>query len=131
MQAESSKSIDQEPSNSATTSQKSTTQDGSRSPESGSHDGGSQAGLDGVSSGCAGPVLKGAQTVETGAEEPSSGTYESHFTLPGERVTAYEHATTPSIPTGFKVTKRPASTAEGPSLADCPNGVWPNYALDN
>lgn len=122
MQTESTKSIEQEPSNSATASRKPTTQDGFRSPEPGSHDEGSQSGLDGVSPGRASSVLKGSQTGETGAGEPSLDTYESHYTLPGERVTAYEHATTPSVPTGFKVTKRPASAA-GPSLADCPNGV--------
>ncbi|KAG8167588.1 hypothetical protein KVR01_003277 [Diaporthe batatas] len=124
MQTESTKSIDQEPSNSATTSQKTTTQDGFRSPEPGSLDGGSRSGLDGVSSGRASPVLRAAQSVEAGAEEePSSGTYESHYTLPGERVAAYEHATAPSIPAAFKVIKRPASAAEGPSLADCPNEI--------
>ncbi|POS76149.1 hypothetical protein DHEL01_v205462 [Diaporthe helianthi] len=127
MQTESTKSIDQEPSNSATTSQKSTTQDGYHFPEPGFHGGGPQTGLGGLPSGRvasgAGPVLKGGKTVETGAEEPSSGNHENHHTLPGGRVTAYEHATILDTPTGFKVTKRPAPASEGPSLADCPNEI--------
>lgn len=127
MQTEPTYSIDQETSPNASISQQSTTQDGFRSPEPGSRDGGPDPGPHGFSSGLgangARPVLKGGETVETGAEGPSSGYHEGHYTLPGERVTAYEHATIPSIPTGFKVTKRPAPSSEGPSLADCPNEI--------
>lgn len=127
MQTEPTKTIDREPSTNASTSQQSITQDGFRSPESGSIDGGSQLELHSLSSGRvadgASPVLKASNAVETAAEEPSLGSHESHYTLPGERVTAYEHATTPILPTGFKVTKRPIPSSEGPSLADCPNGV--------
>ncbi|KAK7742465.1 hypothetical protein SLS63_000029 [Diaporthe eres] len=71
----------------------------------------------------ASPVLKGINTDETGEEQRASGSLECRSILPGERVSAYEHATTPSIPTGFKVTKRHSPSSEGPSLADCPNEI--------
>lgn len=44
-------------------------------------------------------------------------------------MTAYEHATIPSMPTGFKVMKRPSPSSDGPSLADCPNGMELSFAL--
>lgn len=127
MQTEPTKTIDREPSANPSTSQQPITQDGFRSPEPGSLDGRSQPEPHGLSSGSvangARPVLKAGNAVETGAEEHSLGSHEGHYTLPGERVTAYEHATTPILPTGFKVTKRPSPSSEGPSLADCPNGM--------
>lgn len=127
MQTEPTKSKDQGPSTNAPTSQQPTTQDGFRAPEPGSLDGSSQPEFCGAPSGRvpngASPVLKAVNTEETGQEQRASGSQEGHFTLPGERVSAYEHATTPSIPTGFKVTKRPGPSSEGPSLTDCPNGV--------
>ncbi|KUI54843.1 F-box/WD repeat-containing protein pof10 [Cytospora mali] len=50
---------------------------------------------------------------------------EERLTLPGERVFAYENATTPTIPQsmGFKVIKRSGSLSAGHSLADCPNEI--------
>lgn len=133
MQTEPTKSIDQEPSTNAPTPQQPTTQDGFRSPGPGSLDGSSQPGFCGPPSGRvpngASPVLKGSNTDETGEEQRASVSREDRSTLPGERVSAYEHATTPSIPTGFKVTKRPSPTSEGPSLADCPNGVYSSHVL--
>jgi hypothetical protein len=128
MQTEPTKSIDQEPPTSASTSEQTNIQDGFRSPEPSSLDEGSQTGLPGLSSALvangASPVLKGGYIAETGAEGPSPDSHEDHYySLPGGRVAAYEHATTPSIPTGFKVAKRPISPSEGPSLTDCPNGV--------
>lgn len=134
MQTEPTKTIDREPSTNASTSQQSITQDGFRSPEPGSLDGDPQPELHGLSSGRlangASPVLKAGNAVETGADEPPLGSHESHYALPGERVTAYEHATTPVLPTGFKVTKRPSPSSEGPSLADCPNGVYPTHVFN-
>lgn len=46
-------------------------------------------------------------------------------TLPGERITAYENAATPDMSqtVGFKVVKRSGPPSDGPSLADCPNGM--------
>lgn len=127
MQTEPTKSIDQGSSTNSPVSQQPTTQDGFRSPEPGSLDGGSQPGFDGLSSGRvpngASPVLKGATADETGREQGASGSHEGHPILHGERISAYEHATTPSIPAGFKVTKRTSPPSEGPSLTDCPNGV--------
>lgn len=127
MQTEPTKSINQEPSTNASKSQQPTTQDGFRSPELGSLDGSSQPGFCGATSGRvpngASPVLRDINTVEAGQEQRASGSHEGHVTLPGQRVTAYEHATTPTIPTGFKVTKRPGPSSEGPSLEDCPNGA--------
>lgn len=46
--------------------------------------------------------------------------------LPGERISAYENAMTPTIPrqaSGFTVIKRSGSPGDGPGLADCPNGT--------
>lgn len=47
------------------------------------------------------------------------------FTLPGERIAAYENAATPTaLPTmGFKVVKRSGTISDGLSLTDCPNGA--------
>lgn len=134
MQTEPTKSIDQETSTNAPIPEQPTTQDGFRSPEPGSLDGISQPGFCGPLSGRvpngANPVLKGANADETGEEQRASGSHEDRFTLPGGRVSAYEHATTPSIPTGFKVTKRPSPSSEGPSLADCPNGMYSSHTFE-
>lgn len=134
MQTEPTKSIDQEPSTNAPTPQQTTTQDGFRSPGPGSFNGSSQPGFCGTPSGRvpngASPVLKEVDTDETGEVQRASGSLEGRFTLPGERVSAYEHATTPSIPMGFKVTKRPGPSSDGPSLTDCPNGVYSSHTLE-
>lgn len=47
--------------------------------------------------------------------------------LPGDRISAYENAITPTAPQtmGFKVVKRSGSVTDGPTLTDCPNGMWP------
>lgn len=127
MQTEPTKSIDQESSTNVPAAEQPTTQDGFRAPEPGFLDGNSQPGFCGGPSGRvpngASPVLKQVNTDKTGQEQRASGSQDGHLTLPGGRVSAYEHATTPSIPTGFKVTKRPGLSSEGPSLTDCPNGV--------
>lgn len=45
--------------------------------------------------------------------------------LPGERISAYENAITPTAQQtmGFKVVKRSGSVSDGPTLTDCPNGT--------
>ncbi|ROW09370.1 hypothetical protein VMCG_02566 [Cytospora schulzeri] len=50
---------------------------------------------------------------------------EERPTLPGERVSAYENATIPTVPQvmGFKVMKRSGPLSDGPSLTDCPNEI--------
>lgn len=47
------------------------------------------------------------------------------ITFPGERISAYENAATPTTPQsmGFKVIKRSGPSSNGASLSDCPNGV--------
>lgn len=47
------------------------------------------------------------------------------FTLPGERIAAYENATAPTPPhtLGFKVVKPSGPNSVGLSLPDCPNGA--------
>lgn len=51
--------------------------------------------------------------------------HEGGFILPGERISAYENASTPSIqqPMGFQVIKRSDPSSYGLSLTDCPNGA--------
>lgn len=62
---------------------------------------------------------------------PSEGTSrrvrspDGGFTLPGERVAAYEGAATPTAQhtIGFKVVKRSGPKSDSLSLTDCPNGA--------
>lgn len=47
--------------------------------------------------------------------------------LPGERITAYENSAPAAVmphTVGFKIVKRSGASSGGPSLADCPNGMW-------
>ena len=53
--------------------------------------------------------------------------------LPGQRISEYEKALTPSTPRqalGFKVIKRPDSPSDGVQLTDFPNGRYPLLLLD-
>ncbi|KAJ4389860.1 hypothetical protein N0V93_007332 [Gnomoniopsis smithogilvyi] len=51
--------------------------------------------------------------------------HEGHTPVPGERVSAYENAATPTghQAMGFKVVKRSGSPSNGPRLTDCPNEI--------
>lgn len=50
---------------------------------------------------------------------------EGHTSTPGERISAYENAVTPTGQRniGFKVIKRSGSPSNGPELTDFPNGT--------
>lgn len=128
MQTEPIDSIEKVTSTQAPESHEPTTQDGFHPAEPGLLDGREQPG-----SGRPLPDSFEARARSTSAvradklEEttcPLSGQVE-RITLPGERISAYENATTPTVPQsmGFKVIKRSGPSSGGASLPDCPNGL--------
>lgn len=53
--------------------------------------------------------------------------------LPGQRISEYEKALTPSTPRqalGFKVIRRPDSPSDGVQLTDFPNGPYPSLLMN-
>lgn len=112
MQTEPIQSITIVPTIEATQSRKSTTQDGLRPAEPSILDGGGF------------PANGDAATQSGGPPHPVRNS-NGGFTLPGERIAAYENAATPITQhtMGFKVMKRSGPLHDGPSLTDCPNGA--------
>lgn len=127
MQTEPINSTGKVPSTQVPESHQPTTQDGFHSAKPGSLDGRAQLGSGSLSPGS---VAAGAHSASATRADQAERTcllsdQEERHILPGERVSAYENATTPMLPQsmGFKVIKRSGASFEGPSLADCPNGM--------
>lgn len=97
----------------ATQSRNYTTQDGLCPAETGI--------LDGRGSPVYGEATAQSEGASRRVKSPDGG-----FTLPGERIAAYENAATPTTQhtMGFKVIRRSGLTSDGLSLADCPNGAY-------
>ncbi|KAJ4423017.1 hypothetical protein N0V82_002284 [Gnomoniopsis sp. IMI 355080] len=116
------------PSNQASESPNPTTQDGIHPPAPSSLDGCSQPRSRRLSSGsfAAGPSLaQGVMAAELDETLLRLSLQEGHAPVPGERISAYENAATPTGQqnVGFKVTKRSGSLFQGPGLTDFPNEI--------
>lgn len=129
MQTEATDSIEEVPLTQVPEFYKPTTQDGFHSTGSGSLDGNSHHGTGNLSpdSAAAGSHSSTCATRVDALDTRTSrlSNQEERLSLPGERISAYENATTPALPQnmGFKVVKRSGPLMDGPSLTDCPNGM--------
>lgn len=129
MQTEPIDSIEKVPSTQDPKSHKPTTQDGFHSTELGSLYGRVQSGSGSLSPDSVAVRAHSTSPMHAGdldkAREYRLSAEEERLTFPGERVSAYENATVPTVPQlmGFKVMKRSGHASDGPSLTDCPNGL--------
>ncbi|PSR80629.1 hypothetical protein BD289DRAFT_373662 [Coniella lustricola] len=122
MQTESIDSISGLPASTNPVSTSQPSQDGLHSSSSGAHQGNSHK------------VTPGSSAATPGDGEPTEQLDEVSRRLsgwgnlverPGQRIAAYENATTPTTPQylAFKVVKRSGSPVNGPLLSDCPNEI--------
>lgn len=128
MQTELIESIEKVSSTQDPESPKPTTQDGFHSTELASLDGRAQSGSGSLSPKSVAARAHSTSPMRAGDLDEKKhrlSAEEERLTFPGERVSAYENATVPTVPQfmGFKVMKRSGHASDGPSLTDCPNEI--------